>query len=201
MKATDLNLKDNIKFDFENGITSFMNNRLVILDSNALGLLRHEIIKELGMEKARALFFKFGYQHGYADIMQTKIGFQFDTPQDLLASGPTLHTWEGHVGATPKEVRINPETREFYFSGIWKNSYEAEQHLSYYEIGTEPVCWSLSGYASGWSTGFWGETILTVEPKCMGKGDDHCEWELKPLKDWDSEVIKPYLEAIEEFIK
>jgi len=196
MKATDFNLPENIKFDFANGITSFQNNRLVILSAKAMGILRRNIIEKIGVENAKNLLYKFGYQNGYSDFMEMKLNYKFDTPDDLLASGPTIHTWEGIVQATTKELRVDHRTKEFYFTGIWKNSWEAEQHLLYYEKGTEPICWTLMGYASGWSTGFWGETIICVEPKCKGMGHENCEWELKPVSEWDPKVIEPYLKAV-----
>ena len=130
--------------------------------------------------------------------MQMKINYKWDNPTELLSAGPTIHTWEGIVQATPKEIKINPEKKEFYFTGVWKNSYEAEQHLTFNKVSKEPVCWSLMGYASGWCTAFWGSKIICIEPVCMGKGDDHCEWELKPAAEWGAKA-KPFLDAIKEF--
>ena len=196
MKASDFNLPADLKFDFQNGITSFKKSRLVILSAKAMGILRENIIKQVGIENARTLIYKFGYQNGFTDFMEMKLNYKFDTPEDLLASGPTMHTWEGIVQATPKDLRINQINDDFYFNGVWKNSWEAEQHLAYHEIGEQPVCWSLMGYAAGWATGFWGKTIVCIEPKCRGKGDENCEWELQAPERWDKKRVKPYLDAI-----
>ena len=86
----------------------------------------------------------------------------------------------------------------FYFSGIWTNSYEAEQHLSYNPLTTEPVCWSLVGYASGWSTAFFGLPLIAIEPFCVGKGDDHCEFIIQTPEAWGT-VAEPYLAAYQQF--
>lgn len=200
MKATDFNLASDLKFDLEKGMATFKDNRLVIFDANAIGLLRESIIKELGPAKARDLLFTFGYQNGYADFLQMKVFYKFDTEMDLLVSGPVIHTWEGIVQASPKELTFNREKRMFYFSGIWTNSYEAQQHLSYHEYGDEPVCWTLMGYASGWATAFFGSPLLAIEPLCMGKGDDHCEFIIQPPSAWGSEA-KPYIEALKGLFK
>ncbi len=56
-----------------------------------------------------------------------KTNYEFDSEMDLLASGPVIHTWEGIVHAQPKEIKFDPDTREFFFTGVWSNSYEAEQ--------------------------------------------------------------------------
>lgn len=187
-------------FNLDTGITSFRDTRLVILDANAIGLLRNKIIKLVGMAQARELFLQFGYQHGFSDHLQMKVNCTFDTEIDLLASGPVLHTWEGLVQATPKEIRFDRQKGEFFFTGVWKNSYEAEQHVQFHGLSSEPVCWSLMGYASGWCSAFFGKPVLAIEPVCIGKGDDHCEWLIKPIATWGKEA-KPYIDALKHFWK
>ena len=188
MKATDFNLAKDLKFDIAEGNVTFKQNRLVIFDFNSIGLLRQQVIETIGIEKARVLFLKFGYQNGYSDFLQMKNSYQFDTEMDLLASGPVIHTWEGIVHAAPKEISFDRLTGQFYFSGTWTNSYEAQQHLMYNDISKEPVCWSLMGYASGWCTAFFGKKLIAVEPVCLGKGDDVCEWLIKPEGEWGTEA-------------
>jgi hypothetical protein len=80
-----------------------------------------------------------------------------------------------------KEIRFDRARGEFYFSGVWTNSYEAEQHPSFNPPATEPVCWSLVGHASGWCTAFFPSPVIAIEPLCVGKGDSHCEWLIQPL--------------------
>jgi hypothetical protein len=198
MKATDFDLSKEIRFNPESGITSFRNSRLLIFDADALGLLRQKLTIELGLSRTREFFLKFGYQHGYSDFMQMKINYKFETEMDLLASGPVIHTWEGIVQATPKEIRFDRTRGEFYFTGAWTNSYEAEQHLSFNPPAAEPVCWSLMGHASGWCTAFFGSPVIAIEPLCVGKGDAHCEWLIQPPAVWGDKA-QPYLTAYQSF--
>jgi hypothetical protein len=200
MMAQDFNLAEEIRFDINRGLTTFKDSRLLIFDANSFGLLRQYIVDLLGMDKAREFFLRFGYQNGFTDFMQMKVNYKFDSEKELLASGPVIHTWEGIVKATPKKLSFDREKGEFYFTGIWANSYEAEQHLSFNHHSSEPVCWTLMGYASGWCTGFFGEPVLCIEPKCVGKGDDNCEWEIKPINEWGN-VAEPYFKALENFWK
>lgn len=199
MKAPDFNLSKQLKFNFESGITTFQDSRLVIFDANAIGLLRQNLIEQLGFDQARDFFLRFGFQNGYADFLQMKINYEFESEMELLASGPVIHTWEGIVHAAPKEIRFDRETGDFYFTGVWSNSYEAEQHLMYNEQSAVPICWSLMGYASGWCTAFFGSPLLAIEPVCVGKGDHHCEWEIKPPAAW-GDAAAPYLNALDQFI-
>ncbi len=198
MKAQEFDLSKDIHFDFLKGWTTFRGSRLVIFDANAIGLLRSTLVEELGYKRARSVFLRFGYQNGYADFLQMKTNYAFDSEMDLLASGPVIHSWEGIVNATPRDIRFNRETGAFYFTGVWSNSYEAEQYLSYNEYSQEPVCWSLMGYASGWCTAFFDQPLIAIEPVCAGKGDDHCEWLIQPVQAWGKEA-EPYIDALKTF--
>lgn len=200
MKATDFDLSKDLQFSLEKGITSFRDSRFVIFDANAIGLLRQNLIKRLGISQAREFILRFGFQNGYSDFLQMKINYEFDTEIDLLASGPVIHTWEGIVQATPREIRFDRSAGTFYFTGVWSNSYEAEQHLCFNEPFSEPVCWSLMGYASGWCTAFFGSPLLAVEPVCMGKGDHHCEWLIQPPVAWGVQA-EMYLTAYQPFFE
>lgn len=199
MKAADFNLPKEINYSFEEGEVTFKNNRFLLFDANAMGLLRYELVQKLGTYETRKLFLKFGYINGYADFLQFKTSYEFDNEIELLSAGPIMHTWEGIVKAIPKEIRFDRSTGEFYFTGIWKNSYEAEQHLTYSEPSPEPVCWSLMGYSAGWCSAFFGSKLISIEPTCVGKGDKNCGWEIKPPGEWDFELAKPYIEALNEF--
>jgi hypothetical protein len=198
MKALDFDLSKEITFDFEQGITSFRESRLVVLDANALGLLRQNLLESLGVEAARSFFLRLGYQNGYADFLQIKQRYSFDNELELFSAGPVIHTWEGIVKAIPDEVAYDRSTGHFHFTGTWLNSYEAEQHLSYNETSTEPVCWSLMGYASGWSSGFFGTKLIAIETACVAKGDAECRVLIQPAAAW-GELAIPHLKAYERF--
>lgn len=200
LKATDFDLAKELKFNLKTGINTFRDSRLVIFDANAIGLLRQNVIETLGFEKARDLFLKFGFQNGYSDFLQMKLNYSFESEIDMLASGPVIHTWEGIVLAKPKELRYDRNSGEFFFTGVWTNSYEAEQHLTFNRMSDEPVCWSLMGYASGWSSAFFERPLLAIEPKCMGMGDEQCEWKIMPPSEWD-DTAKPYINAYKELWK
>lgn len=195
MKATDFDLSRELTFSPQTGLTKFRESRLVIFDAGAIGLLRQNLIDEMGIVAARRFFLKFGFQHGVADFWQMKLGHEFDSEMDLLASGPVIHTWEGVVHAAPTSIKYDRETGEFRFDGVWTNSYEAEQHLMFNGVGAESACWTLTGYASGWCTAFFGSLLVAVEPCCTAKGDPNCGWLIRPPAECGPEAAA----AIEAF--
>ncbi|GJQ62520.1 MAG: hypothetical protein SCALA702_15730 [Melioribacteraceae bacterium] len=198
MKAGDLNFSEGLNFDPGTGITTFKDSRLVLMNANSFGMLRQMLIDTMGVDRAKNILLKFGYKNGYSDFIQMKSNYKFDSEMELLASGPVIHTWQGIVHASPTKIQFDRDEGSFYFTGIWKNSYEAEQHLAHNQVSTEPVCWTLMGYASGWCTAFFGSPLVAIEPYCMGAGHHVCEWEIKPPKDWGDEGA-PYIEAYKEF--
>ena len=60
MKAIDFNLPKDIKFDIDTGVTTFRDRRLVLFNAEAMGLLRQNLIEELGWDKTRSFFLRFG---------------------------------------------------------------------------------------------------------------------------------------------
>lgn len=201
MLASDFDLSKEIIFEPERGVTSWGKHRLVIFEAGALGMLRQSVLELLGWHKAQTFFLRFGYRHGYANYVQMQRDYNFTDEAELLKSGPVMHCWEGIVHASPGELRYDRGTGEFFFHGVWRNSYEAEQHLRYLdpEVGqyeSAPVCWTLMGYASGWATAFFQRPLLAIEPKCMGMGHEHCEWLIQPPQMWGT-MGGPYREALQ----
>ena len=129
MKALDFNMSKEIEFDFDKGITSFKGSRVLIFDANIIGLQRNNLIEALGEKKAKDFIFKLDFQNAYEEFLNMQQNYEFDNEMELLASGPTIHTWRGIVQATPKEIEFDREAGKFYFTGVWTNSWEAEQYL------------------------------------------------------------------------
>jgi len=77
-----------------------------------MGLLRQNLIVELGLDRAREFFLRFGYQNGFSDFRQMKTTVDYDSETELLAMGPIVHTWEGIVKAVPTDLAYDRKKRE-----------------------------------------------------------------------------------------
>lgn len=197
MKDSDFNLKADLQYGADNGVNTFRNNRMLTLNASALGLLRQQILDLLPIEDARTVLFRFGFQSGYADSLEIQYNYDFDTQDDLLEVGPRIHTQKGLVDVETIDIDYDRDSGEFYYNGIWRNSWEAQQHLAHNRESPEPVCWSLIGYASAWCSGFIEAPVLAMESECIGMGHDVCKWEVKPIDQWGSEA-DPYIEALDD---
>lgn len=179
------------------GKITLYGNRMLLFNAEALGELRQELVQSLGMELARGVLARFGFRCGYQDFfgMKCVLGLSNDDPELILA-GPKMHTAEGVVFAECRQLDFDQAGGTFFMSGTWRNSYEAEQHIRLFGVGDTPVCWTLTGYASGYATGFMGRRIIAVERRCLGRGDPYCEYELRPAEAWGVEA-RGYIQALE----
>jgi len=187
MRAADLDIHELLHFSPEGGVITFGGERVLLLDAVALGLLRRELIQMLGVTAARIVLTRFGYAHGWRVAETLRTGFPWDTEDEWRIAGGRLHTLQGLVraeitrpwtgsGATPGA------------EGIWHDSYEAEQHLLHLGQSDEPVCWTLTGFATGYMSCVYGKEIIAIEDRCRGKGDAVCRAIVRSKEDWGPEL-------------
>jgi len=185
MRAQDLDLRELLSFAPGGGIIRFMGKRALLFDAVALGLLRKELIDSLGTTAARSILTRFGYAHG----RRTAEALRQEFPSLLEDSqtGPRLHTLLGLV-----EVANSTRTEGLgdtpLVEGDWLNSYEVEQHLLHLGRSTEPVCWSLTGFASGYVSAWAGREVYFIETRCCAKGDAICHMQGRFKEQWGPEL-------------
>jgi PAS domain S-box-containing protein len=197
LKASDLDFYNLLRRQADESRLLFNGRRAVIFDVEAIGALRQQLIESLGVELALGVLTRFGYSQGRGDAAMLAENFNWETDMDWLAAGPSLHMLEGVVHVQPEFIEFNRKTGYFHMHGAWLNSYEAEEHLRRFGVSTQPVCWTLTGYASGYTTRFFGQELLAIETECVGKGDARCYWEIRPVDAWGVEA-EPYRAALKQ---
>jgi two-component system response regulator HydG len=183
MRAADLDLHELLQFNPKGGILRFANERVLLLDAVALGLLRRELIDTLGLTAARALLTRFGYAHGWRTAESLEHGFPWDSADDWKRAGGWLHTLQGLVRSEPASWDPSHGPKPIGLA-IWQDSYEAEQHLLHLGRADEAVCWTLTGFASGYLSRAHGRDIYCMEDRCRGKGDAVCRLVGRPIEEW-----------------
>jgi len=174
MNPGDFKLLELLTVDDAAGTLHFAHRRMLLFDADAMGLLRKELIETLGLERARRILTRFGYACGYRDALTSREVVNWSNLAEWWAAGPRLHTLEGVVTVHVLRAQIDQATGRFDVEAEWHNSYEAEQHRTHIGPSDTPVCWTLTGYASGHSTAVFGREVFCYEPACVGKGDAHC---------------------------
>jgi DNA-binding NtrC family response regulator len=184
MRAVDLDLRELVSFDPTGGIIRFGGERAVLFDAVALGLIRTELIQTLGAAAARGILTRFGFAHGWRTAENLKSRFPWDDDSEWRAAGPRLHSLQGVVLAEDVVDDSNVGSADRVGSAIWRDSYEADQHLLHLGQASEPVCWSLTGFASGYSTRVLGREVFAFEERCRGMGDAVCKVVVRTREQW-----------------
>ena len=96
----------------------------------------------LGIDAARGLLTRMGYNSGARDAELARKVRPDSTITEMFAVGPQLHMLEDITAVEPVRLEIDVEKGECYGEFLWKNCAEDEEHIRIYGIGAEPVCWT-----------------------------------------------------------
>jgi len=180
----DLDLRRLVRFSAEDGTIWLGENRMLLVHAAALASLRRELVNLIGPEHARRVFTQMGYASGKRDAELARKIRGGQNALDAFVCGPQLHMLEGSVRVTPIEVDMDVASGRFNGRFRWDNSWEAEAHTAEFGPQSDPMCWMLIGYASGFASAFMQRFILFKESACTACGAPHCELEGRPLEEW-----------------
>ncbi len=186
MRVADLDLRELLQFEPKGGVMTFGGQRTLLFDAVALGILRKELIATLGVSAARGVLTRFGYVHGRRTAETMRDAFPWDDEGEWKRAGAKLHSLAGLVVAEVPEAKAASDGP--FAEGNWHESYEAEQHLLHLGQASEPVCWTLTGFASGYLSFCNGREIYCVEDRCRGKGDAVCHVVGRPREEWGAAI-------------
>nr|WP_217917368.1 MULTISPECIES: sigma-54-dependent Fis family transcriptional regulator [unclassified Myxococcus] len=184
-----MDLSELLSFEPGGGLIHFGDQRVLLMDPVALGLLRKELIGLMGMTAARGTFTRLGYAHGWRTAEAMKGAVPWKDESLWRRAGGRLHTLQGQVRVEPVQRRAD-EGPEPFAEAQWRDSYEAEQHLLHLGQSDQPVCWSLTGFASGYMSYVNGKPIYGTELRCVGKGDAACHYVGRPAEEWSTECTE-----------
>lgn len=188
LKAADLDLRELLQFEPLGGVLRFGGQRALILDAAALGILRRELVLLLGVSGARGVLTRFGYAHGWRTAETLKTSFPWDDESEWKRAGGRLHALQGLVSVDTTHIEAGAAASKPFAAALWHDSYEAEQHLLHLGQAEEPVCWTLTGFASGYLSYCNGQEVTCVEERCRGKGDAVCSLVGRMRGDWGDEI-------------
>ncbi|WP_324260458.1 sigma 54-interacting transcriptional regulator [Altererythrobacter sp. H2] len=177
-------LTSRLRFSPEQGRIWRDSERCVLLSNSALTMLRNELVVQLGLVKARRLFWELGFAEGARCAVEAKHLRPGSSFLDAFAVGPQAHAVTG-FGWTEIET-LETDTENGHFEGrfLVHDSIEAGIHLATEGVHTDPVCWLQTGFASGFASTFAGQPIIMREIECQGMGHRACLLHGKPEAEW-----------------
>ncbi|MDR7077317.1 sugar diacid utilization regulator/predicted hydrocarbon binding protein [Neobacillus niacini] len=185
-----LKLNDVLHIRQENELWFANNERSVFVSTKAFGVMQRDLIENIGINRMKTFFFKYGYQLGAEDAQEVAKRDSLSL-FEKIEYGPIIHALKGHTKAriTEKDIEVDgKDIKSFRLKGVWENSYEAEQHLQNFGISEGPVCNTLTGYATGYIAGLVGVSVFFKELQCQGQGASCCVWEGRLVSEWKEEA-------------
>ena len=169
MRVTDLDTRELFEFAAATGEIHIAGKRAILVDTNAIGTLKKELVERLGADEARVAVTRFGFVQGWtlAGAMQSQ--FRFETTAERAEACGRILMLEGMVrmpadGPGPLSATGATLTASF----------EADQHLAHFGPGERPTCAMICGLMSGYLSRVLDEDIFVLEDRCIGKGDATC---------------------------
>ena len=189
MRADQLRIDDLLEAPSAGGVLRFGGGRTLLYDAVALGLLRAQLVEAFGVTVTQGLLTRLGYSHGYRTAQTMEHALPWDSPREWRIAGGRLHRLQGLVRFEPVSPgqRLDPDA---VAEALWRDSYEAEQHILHLGRSLEPVCWSLAGFASGYLSYARGEPIYCVEERCVGRGDAVCHMVGRTADGWGERLAE-----------
>jgi DNA-binding NtrC family response regulator len=182
MKIEDLDIRELIEFEAENGVIRLAGRRALIIDATAMGSLHRELIEHFGVTAARGVLTRFGFVHGWRMAEAMEDHFKWDSEEDRQRAGGRLHMLEGMYRLQPDSPdALSKEGRTLM------GSYEAEQHIAHLGRSETPVCWTICGVTSGYLSRTMGQDIYVLEDRCLGRGDAGCHLLGRTREEWGDE--------------
>ncbi len=193
MRADELRIFELLDFRPGEGVISFHDRRMLLYDVDAMGILRRELVDTVGRPVARGLLTRLGYANGYRDAHSLKELFRWDSLEEWYKAGPVFHALEGKAVAIQTRMSGLAEGGQPEIEIRWENCHEIEQHRRHLGPATEPVCWTLTGYASGYFSGCLGDEVYFIETECCATGYACCRAIGKTRVGW-GKALEPYLD-------
>lgn len=123
-----------ITFDATTGKIHLKDQRMILVGTDAIGTLRRDLIRSVGMDQAKKILLRYGRNFGVEFAKNLKALFSFESPFEWFHAGPQMSRITGAYFSQNTQIIYNHNTGEYFAEGYWHHSYEAEQHLKHFGV-------------------------------------------------------------------
>ena len=180
----------------------YLEDKKISTTSSTFGLLRSELIRNLGGQRAKAFLLRYGWNLGRAHALEV-LHDGPDHVEKMLEKAGALHLQSGQISnlISTRKIVLNEQGEVTHISAIgeWVDSFEVEEHIKNHGLSEETVCHTLTGYGSGFTSTITKRKVYLREVTCRARGDEKCCFEMRLAKEWVDpqmlEEIKMYEES------
>lgn len=177
-----------LQFALGDGRIWLNDNRMVLMQTQVLGALQAQMIRDMGQDHTRAQCMRIGWQEGVKLAELIKARFPQQDLTAALAAGPRLHTIEGYAKVVTKRFEFDAGKKSYFGEFHWIDSVEGTQHFSNFGVCDCPACWMQVGVPSGYTSTLLGFPVIFREIECVAQGAQRCIVIGKDIAGWDGDI-------------
>ncbi len=177
---------EKIHFDQKTGRVWLDESQMLLIDRTFFCDLRQVLIEIMGTEGARGVLTRLGYLAGFKHAGLTNKLRKDYSDREAFLIGPQLTMVSGIASVKTQVLELDIAQGKFYGEFLI-DAFECESYSDNYGDQHDSSCWYLTGYASGFTSGFMGCQILVVETECCTTIDhERCIFIAKPVDEWEN---------------
>lgn len=155
------------------GKVAFMGRPGVFEDVESLAVERRQILHTLGRDRARALYYRIGFEQGRRDALRHLEQYEGNVRLALQAA-PVFAQMLGKLVAEPVRFEFDLESNTLYREILLASSTEATVHRLVTTETVDSVCWITCGYIAGHTSEILGRRVIALEKTCAASGKGPC---------------------------
>jgi two-component system, NtrC family, response regulator HydG len=156
-------------------------------DRSALAIERKQLIHFLGVDRARAVCFRAGFEQGRAAARRHLETFE-NNPRLALQAGQVFGQVEGRFMLVDTHFEFDLSQCHLHRVIALDQSVEAQAMRPLTELGLRDACWSLTGYFSGHASTILDERVIMLEEECQAAGHENCRLVARLEAEWGDEA-------------
>lgn len=182
---TDRNLW--IEGNPKRGRLSLLNRSGNFVDLESMAVERRHLMQILGMERARALQFRMGFERGRRDGARHYQAFG-ENARLALQAALVFGQLQGRFVAETIRFEFDLEARTLYRELVLESCVEAVIHQMTLAERGQCVCWGVAGYLSGHVSEILNRRVVTLETECVCQGAEGCRFITRLDPEWGKEA-------------
>jgi two-component system response regulator HydG len=161
------------------GRLSVLNRSGGFMDHETLAVERRHLIATLGVERARALLYRVGFEQGRRDAARHFQVFG-ENARLALQAALVFGQLQGRYVAETRRFDYDADKKTLLREIVVSMSSEAAvQRMAGLGSKGEGACWNTAGYFAGHTSEILGKRVLTMESGCSACGAEQCAYTSK----------------------
>ena len=169
------------------GLFRVMERDGIFLDLEGLACERNLLMRYLGIERARGLLYRIGFDHGRREALRHYEAYG-KNGRLALQAGPVFSQVQGRFEAETISFEFDLDAATLHREIVLHSCAEAQAHRLVSGSSGTCACWATAGFLSGHLSEILQQRAITMELSCTARGDSECRLVSRLDHEWGEEA-------------